>query len=191
MAMVYGAYMAYRPFVNSSSVNYRRQVLEFRKTGVWKHLYSYTPINTERMPISLAFMLCLAVGIAVACLGGFHLYLALTGQTTIEFHGNWVNRTKAKRLGQKWRNPYDLGWKRNLQQVFGTQPFLIAFLIPSTREPEFLPLPIMGEDGKREHMRKRRKKVEVDSGGHIDDGDEGKWPLKNKTSTITETEMIV
>ena len=177
--MMYGVYIAYRPFMNSSSVEYRKQVLEYRKTGVWKHLYAYTPINTERMPISLAFMLCLAVGIAVACLGGFHLYLTLTAQTTIEFHGNWMNRSKAKKLNQKWRNPYDLGWKRNLQQVFGTKPFLIAFLVPSTREPEFLPLPIMGEDGKREHMRKKRlQKREIDSGGCDLDDDEIR-PLKN------------
>ena len=164
IAMWYGAFMAYTPFNNASSPQYRKQVLEYRKTGVWKHLYAYTPINTERLPISLAFMLCLAVGIAVACLGGFHLYLTLTGQTTIEFHGNWMNKTKAKRLGQKWRNPYDLGWRRNLQQVYGSQPFLWAFLIPSTREPEFLPLPLMGEDGKRKRLRKKRDKVEIDSG---------------------------
>jgi hypothetical protein len=164
IAMCYGVFMAYKPFVNASSLQYRKQVLEYRKTGVWKHLYEYTPINTERLPISLAFMLCLAVGIAVACLGGFHLYLTLTGQTTIEFHGNWMNRTKAKRLGQKWRNPYDLGWKRNLQQVYGTQPFPWAFLVPSTREPEFLPLPLMGEEGKRKSMRKKRDKVEIELG---------------------------
>jgi hypothetical protein len=109
-------------------------------------------------------MLDLALGMAVACLGGFHLYLTLTGQTTIESHGNLMNRTKAKQLGQKWRNPYDLGWKRNLQQVYGTQPFPWAFLVPSTREPEFLPLPLMGEEGKRKSMRKKRDKVEIELG---------------------------
>jgi hypothetical protein len=121
-------------------------------------------------------MLCLAVGIAVACLGGFHLYLVLTGQTTIEFHGNWVNRTKAKSLGQKWRNPYDLGWKRNFQQVYGTKPMLWAFIIPSMREPEFLPLPLIGEDGKR---RKIRKKQEWKT--KFDDSHEDQRPL-NPTS---------
>jgi hypothetical protein len=60
------------------------------------------------MPISLSFMLCLAVGVAVSCLGGFHLYFILTGQTTTEFHGNWINRSNAKQLGQKWRNPYGM-----------------------------------------------------------------------------------
>lgn len=156
LGMIYGCWVAYRPFTNSSSVDYRKQALEYRKTGVWKHIFPYTPINEERMPISLSFMLCLAVGVAVLCLASFHLYLVLTAQTTIEFHGNFVNRAKAKRLGQKWRNPYDLGWKRNLQQVYGTQPFLWAFLIPSTREPDFLPLPLPGEDGKRKHLRKQR-----------------------------------
>lgn len=148
--------MAYRPFANVSSPNYRKQVVEFRKSGVWSHTYPYTPSNTERMPVTMSFMLCLAVGLAVLCLAGFHLYLVLTAQTTIEFHGNFVNRNRAKKLGQKWRNPYDLGWRRNLQHVYGTQPFLLAFLIPSTREPEFLPLPLPGEDGKRKHLRKRR-----------------------------------
>ena len=95
--MMYGAFIAYRPFVNSTSKMYRQQYAQYRKTGVWSHIHPYTPINTERMPLSLSFMLCLAVGIAVACLGGFHIYLVLTGQTTIEFHANYVNKTKAKR----------------------------------------------------------------------------------------------
>ena len=119
------------------------------------------PTNTERLPISMAFMLCLAVGLAVACLGGFHLYLCLTAQTTIEFHGNISNRRKAYRLNKKWNNPYSLGWKRNFQQVFGTMPIWKAILIPSTREPEFLPLPLRGDDGKRlqyqSHMDNEKK----------------------------------
>lgn len=76
------------------------------------------------------------------------MYLCLTGQTTIEFHGNFVSRRKATRLGKKWQNPYSLGWKCNFQQVFGASlPVWKAILMPSTREPEFLPLPL--PDGKR------------------------------------------
>jgi len=106
------------------------------------------------MPLSLSFMLCLAVGLAVSCLGGFHIYLVLTGQTTIEFHANFVNKTKAKRSGQKYRNPYDMGWKRNWQQVYGCRSsMLLSFLILSTREPDYLPVPISGEEGKRMHLR--------------------------------------
>jgi hypothetical protein len=104
-------------------------------------------------------MMCLAVGLAVACLGGFHCYLVLTGQTTIEFHANWVNRSRAKRLGQKWRNPYDLGWHRNFQQVYGYRRSVFwAIFLPSTRQPDFLPLPMLGEKGKRKHLRKIKKK---------------------------------
>jgi hypothetical protein len=35
-------------------------------------------------------MLSLAVGLAVMMLCGFHIYLTLTSQTTIEFHGKWT-----------------------------------------------------------------------------------------------------
>jgi palmitoyltransferase len=150
LAMIYGAILSFEPFQNTSGPLYRQQLQNYRQTGHWTRLAPMMiPIPSERLPISLAFMLCLAVGLAVACLGGFHLYLCLTAQTTIEFHGNLTNRRKAHRLNKKWMNPYSLGWKRNFQQVFGTMPVWKAILIPSTREPEFLPLPIRGEDGKR------------------------------------------
>jgi palmitoyltransferase len=148
LGMMYGAFVTYLPWKNCGGPLYKNQVSQFRKTGVWKHIYPHVPIPRERMPISLTFMLCLAIGIAVACLGGFHLYLVLTGQTTIEFHGNFVNKRKARKSGHKFKTPYDLGWRRNWQQVYGTSHPLIA-LLPSRRPPEFLPLPIPGDEGKR------------------------------------------
>jgi hypothetical protein len=164
LAMVYGASLTYTPFTNISGPMYKRQLQDFRKTGVWKHLYPMVPIGKERMPISLAFMLCLAIGIAVACLGGFHLYLVLTGQTTIEFHGNWVNKRKAAKLNKKYKSPYDMGsYLRNFQQVYGSsQPVWRALLVPSTREPEYLPLPLPGEDGKRKRYQTSKKAAPVD-----------------------------
>ena len=150
--MMYGVVICYEPFQNTTGPLYKQQLQEFRRSGEWKHLHPMVPINSERLPISLAFMICLAIGIAVACLGGFHLYLCLTAQTTIEFHGNFGNRRKAKRLNKKWQNPYSLGWKRNFQQVFGSSmPAWKAILLPSQREPEFLPLPML--DGKRSNYR--------------------------------------
>ena len=159
--MMYGVFISYRPFSNSTGPLYRDQLVQYRKTGVWTRIHPYTPISAERMPLSLAFMLCLAVGIAVACLGGFHIYLVLTGQTTIESHGNFMKRSKAKRSGQKYLNPYDMGSKRNWQQIYGEYngrwSIFMAILIPSKREPEFLPLPIGGEEGKRKHLRQLRR----------------------------------
>lgn len=67
-----------------------------------------------------------------------------------------MNKRKARKLNKKFTSPYDLGWKRNWQQVYGTQHPLVALLVPSTREPEFLPLPLKGEDGKRVKDRRKR-----------------------------------
>ena len=162
--MMYGAFISYQPFINSTGPLYREQLSEYRKTGTWTRIHPYTPISSERMPLNLAFMLCLAVGIAVGCLCSFHLYLVFTGQTTIEFHGNFMKRRRAKKLGQKYRNPYDMGYKRNWQQVYGDYndrwSILLAILVPSRREPDFLPLPIGGEDGKRKHLRQTRQEEE-------------------------------
>lgn len=167
LGMIYGVCMTLIPFQNLSTSMYKDQILHFRHAGKWKRLHPMTPFPYERMAISLSFMLCLAVGIAVFCLAGFHMYLVFTGQTTIEFHGNWVARKKfnqeqrslvsrghgdgqGKKLAlKKWQNPYDKGWKRNWQQVYGTGNPLWAVIVPSTRQPEFLPLPLSGEIGRR------------------------------------------
>eukprot|EP00525_Craspedostauros_australis_P010108 CAMPEP_0198122536 /NCGR_PEP_ID=MMETSP1442-20131203/35108_1 /TAXON_ID= /ORGANISM="Craspedostauros australis, Strain CCMP3328" /LENGTH=168 /DNA_ID=CAMNT_0043781581 /DNA_START=1 /DNA_END=507 /DNA_ORIENTATION=+ len=160
--MMYGVCITYVPFVNTSGPLYRSQVDQFRRTGHWERMHadSMVPFPREKMPISLAFMICLAVGIAVAFLGGFHLYLTLTAQTTIEFHGNWMSARKARKAKRKWINPYSLGARRNWQQVFGSRlnPFL-AVLLPSTRQPEYLPLPIAGEQGKRPEFRLSASKM--------------------------------
>lgn len=156
--MIYGAWITYEPFMHTSGQLYRLQRDYARKAGEQKRIYPMVPFTGERMAVSLGFMMCLSIGIAVACLGLFHLYLCLTGQTTIEFHGNWVNKRKAKRINKKYTSPYDMGWKRNWQQVYGSQNMLTAFLVPSRREPEFLPLPLPGEEGKRKWARSPAKK---------------------------------
>lgn len=102
------------------------------------------------MLVQLSFMLCAAVGLAILCLGGFHIYLVLTAQTTIEFHGNWSQRQK---LGKKWKNPYDEGWRQNWRRVYGDMPPLLAIL-PSTREPDYLPVPVPGKICQRSALQK-------------------------------------
>jgi hypothetical protein len=192
--MMYGVIICYRPFINSTSAFYRQQVAQYRKTGVWSHLHPYTPINSERMPLSLSFMLCLAVGLAVLCLGGFHLYLVLTGQTTIEFHANFVNKSKARRSGQKYRNPYDMGWKRNWQQVYGYRSSMVlSFLIPSTREPDYLPVPISGEEGKRMHLRETNSNNNNRSieDGNVNDNDDDNSMQLQQTKPLLESSVPV
>lgn len=160
LGMIYGGFVTCESFMNTGGRLYRIQRDEFRKTGMKRRVYPMVPFPDERLKVSLACMLCLSIGLAVACLGGFHLYLCLTGQTTIEFHGNWMNRRKAKRLNKKWKNPYDMGLKRNWQQVFGSGSWFLALMIPSKREPEYLPIPLPGEDGRRQSWRKYKKAIE-------------------------------
>lgn len=154
--MLYGAIIAYQPFREIGSSDYFKQVQMNRSKEykVYRHLIPNVPLPSERTPIAFSFMLCLSVGIAVMCLMSFHLYLVFTAQTTIEFHGNWSKRRQARKRGRAWMNPYDLGWKRNWQQVFGSLHPLVA-LLPSWREPEFLPLPILGEKGRRRSKKEK------------------------------------
>jgi len=149
--LFYGAVLSYKPFRLISAKEFGIQARWSRrniaKDGV-THMFSMVPLPVERSPIAFTFMLCVSVGIAVACLLGFHLYLIFTAQTTIEFHGNCIKKRNAKKRKTAWINPYDLGNGRNWQQVYGSGNPLIA-LLPSSREPEFFPVPIAGDNGRR------------------------------------------
>lgn len=48
----------------------------------------------------LTFVLALSVGIAISVLLGWHIYLVLTAQTTIEFYQNQTNRSRARQWGE-------------------------------------------------------------------------------------------
>ena len=80
LGMFYGAIIAYRPFRAMSGLR-NRHGNNIEDTGPW------APTPEEGTYIAFSFMLCLSVGLAVATLAGFHAYLLLTAQTTIEFHG--------------------------------------------------------------------------------------------------------
>jgi palmitoyltransferase len=154
VGMLYGAVISYEPFRWLQSQEYRDFARKERVLQV--HLdrpFPMMPHREEKLEISLAFMLCLAVGAALLLLGGFHVFLVLTGQTTIEFHGNWNNWRRAREQGTPYKNPYDQGWKRNWHQVFGTHCWLWAML-PSRRPPEFLPFPVPGKNTQRKMDRK-------------------------------------
>lgn len=72
--MGYGALLSCRSF---GAMSFARGNV----APVWR------PTHGDETAVAFSFMLCLSVGLAVACLGGFHLFLLLTAQTTIEFHG--------------------------------------------------------------------------------------------------------
>lgn len=78
------------------------------------------------------FVLCLALCFAVGLLFMFHTYLILSAQTTIEFYQNRVAIMVARRQGKTFENPYDLGYRRNWQAVFGSSRW---WFLPVVRAP--------------------------------------------------------
>jgi hypothetical protein len=94
--MTYGAILSFRPFSKIARNEYWEQVRQARQLAPGQqhvqrlqvsHIYPMVPIPSEKLPVTMSFMLCISVGLAVLGLGAFHLYLILTAQTTIEFHG--------------------------------------------------------------------------------------------------------
>lgn len=84
-----------------------------------------------RQCIMTSVMICLSILVALSILGGFHVYLVLSNQTTIEFQTNLVRRRIARQNGEYYRNPYDCGRTRNFQQVFGPNPICrLRWLLP-------------------------------------------------------------
>lgn len=79
--------------------------------------------RAQKQSVTTSFMIACSIMIALTILGGFHVYLVLTNQTTIEFQLNLLKRKEARRNGEYFRNPYDIGRRRNFQQVFGPNTF--------------------------------------------------------------------
>lgn len=218
IALSYGAVIIFPAFMKLGGKEYRDQV---RASGgfqgkpmkdlVVKHIRSnpWIPTPNERTPVAMGCMMCLCLALAVLCLGGFHLYLALSAQSTIEFHGNFAKRRKGG-----WKNPYSAGsWKKNWEMIYGTRYWsshrntdgsscsnsedeeqyryrgcwgIFMAMMPSNREPEFLPLPINGVLVRRmnrdTYYEDMDKKVDLEMGSS---------EITLTTSSTEETEFLM
>mmetsp|Transcript_65703 Transcript_65703/g.207923 ORF Transcript_65703/g.207923 Transcript_65703/m.207923 type:complete len:396 (+) Transcript_65703:1068-2255(+) len=65
-----------------------------------------------------ACVLALSIGISLSLLLAFHTYLVLTAQGTIDFYRNLHERGEAKKRGEAWANPWDLGARKNWCETF-------------------------------------------------------------------------
>ncbi|KAL0490021.1 palmitoyltransferase [Acrasis kona] len=85
----------------------------------------------------LAFVNILSGSMAVTMTGffGWHVYLLLTNQTTIEFQFNKFKVVTAKRSGKSSLNEYDVGMRSNVEQLFGTIDRWIFMFLPSITPP--------------------------------------------------------
>jgi len=88
--------------------------------------------DSERSAIAFSFILAFAVLFALSALLGWHVYLVASAQTTIDFYGNREERALARREGRVWVNVFDLGLRRNWQEVFDERGALwaVAWCMP-------------------------------------------------------------
>eukprot|EP00899_Mesostigma_viride_P015301 jgi/Mesvir1/23772/Mv10598-RA.2 len=107
--------------------------------GVWVFAEPFLEMalvggNHIRITLSLAFVLCIAIFLMLTFLLGWHVYLVLTAQTTVEFYCNRVRIADARAKNETWVNRYDLGWARNWQEVFvvvGLRWWWLRWMLPS------------------------------------------------------------
>lgn len=74
-------------------------------------------LRTVGLP--LCWVLALSALLMVALLGGFHVFLLMTNQTTIEFEINYGQRWDAWTSWHSWKSPYDVGFAKNFGAVCG------------------------------------------------------------------------
>jgi len=93
---------------------------------IWK------PINYRQHEngVFFAFVLCLSAFIALGGMLGLHLYLTLTNQSTIELYNNRKLKNNAGKRGETWVNKFDLGVRKNFQQVFGVGRYWFSWMLP-------------------------------------------------------------
>ena len=78
--------------------------------------------------VSFHFVIACAMIFAAGFMLVWHLYLMATGQTTIEFYYNKWKAKEAASKGEHWWTPYDLGWRRNIQEFFGVKKIWHVFI---------------------------------------------------------------
>lgn len=141
VGMMYGLAISVRAFFNLNGDLFREQMSMIHSNNSQQQKvldtdkFLYVPKPDQETSVIFTFMICISVGISVLGLSAFHFYLISTAQTTIEFHSN----IRGSR-GRTRYIAYDRGLRRNWQQVFG-KCILKSILVPTVKEPEFLPVP--------------------------------------------------
>jgi len=76
----------------------------------------------------VAAVMCFSAFLATSLFLVWNIYLLLSNQSTIEFYGNVLAHPRR-------RNPYHLGIRRNIEEVFGKDSSLFTLLLPTRRPP--------------------------------------------------------
>jgi palmitoyltransferase len=87
-----------------------------------------------RSQVGVSTFLNVSTVLAVSILFAVQAYLISTGQTSVEWHVNRVQRRKAKQEGRPFVNPHDFGFQRNWEHFLGKHSLMFV-LLPSLVAP--------------------------------------------------------
>ncbi|EGG16248.1 DHHC zinc finger domain protein [Cavenderia fasciculata] len=106
---------------------------------IYVSYHSYSHVFGQRgipFTVLMSFVLTLTVSIALGALMFWQLYLILSNQTTIEFLHNRTQVKRAQARGEKYINPFDLGFKENFHEFFNTGGKWWMFAAPTLQRRE-------------------------------------------------------
>jgi palmitoyltransferase len=111
--------------------------------AVYIVLITYLPfraaLEDRTMPgragITFSFVCAVAIFFALGGMLGWQTFLIATAQTTVEFYHNRVLARRSTLTGHVFRNPFDLGLRRNWDVIFGPSSFLLSWALPTAPGP--------------------------------------------------------
>ena len=155
---------AYPALVTSKRPEYRSQHVHL---GSWPFSggRGAAAHANQHQVLQFVFVIAASVALALFFLGGFHVFLILRGETTIEFYQNRTKAAHLRRRGVVFVNPYDLGRAKNWEQVFGPGSAasfgsVLISMLPSSRPPPPPHIPDLGPY--EEELDRRRAEREAD-----------------------------
>lgn len=80
-------------------------------------------------------VLAFSASFALSLFALWHVFLLLTGQTTLEFYINAADRRDARRMGKPWVNPFNHGCRANFEEVLLHPFWSFRWLLLSTAPP--------------------------------------------------------
>ncbi len=83
-----------------------------------------------RSGVTFTFVCSCSIFLAVGGMLAWQTYLIASAQTTIEVYQNRYMSRHSAIAGRVWRNPFDLGMRRNWAVIFGPSPFPLAWALP-------------------------------------------------------------
>ncbi|XVE76388.1 hypothetical protein DITRI_Ditri12bG0168600 [Diplodiscus trichospermus] len=87
--------------------------------------------DSFRILYVISGLLLVPLSVALSVLLGWHIYLVLQNKTTIEYHEGVRAMWLAKKGGNVYKHPYDLGAYENLTTVLG--PSIFCWICPTSR----------------------------------------------------------